>query len=131
MTRNIVSPTDLQAIAQSDFLGLSIQFKSNINMWLTIQIQFSNWIANPIQIQSQSNNFWKKDMHTGTQLTPSSNSQLKKWRLCLVCLLIKCCCSHINCDNLRWELRLHFANSCRHVPVPVAVVLNLLGFVDP
>jgi hypothetical protein len=54
-------PGNSQAIAQSDFFGLSIQSKSITKIWLTIQIQmqFSKWIDNPIQIQSQSNNFWK------------------------------------------------------------------------
>ncbi len=49
-----------QAIAQSDYFGLPIQSKSITNMWLTIQIQISKWIENPIQIQSQSNYIWKK-----------------------------------------------------------------------
>jgi len=49
-----------QAFAQSDYFGLSIQSKSITNMWLIIQIQFSKWIDDLIQIQSQSNNFWKK-----------------------------------------------------------------------
>ncbi len=49
----------MQAVAQSNFFGLSIQSKSITNMWLTIQIQihFSKWIDNPIQIQSQSKTF--------------------------------------------------------------------------
>ncbi len=47
-----------QAIAQSDFFGLSIQSKSITHMWLKIQIwiQFSKWLDNPIQ--TQSNYFW-------------------------------------------------------------------------
>jgi len=40
-----------QAIAQSDFFGLTIQSKSITNMLLTIQIRFSKWIDNPITIQ--------------------------------------------------------------------------------
>jgi hypothetical protein len=49
-----------QAIVQSNFFGLSIQSKSITNVGLTIRIQFSKWIDNPIQIQSQSKYFWKK-----------------------------------------------------------------------
>jgi len=106
-------------------------------------------------------------IHTGTQVTPSSNLQLKKLRCCCICFLRKFCWCHISCDNLRWAVvnfinilrtnflyeccfgsffyvhvtrkklqkqrsckkfvrkmlvtltpeRLHFANSCRHVPV--------------
>ncbi len=54
--------SNCQAIAQSNYFGLSIQSKSSTNMRLTIQIriQFSRRIDNPIQIQSQSNYFWKK-----------------------------------------------------------------------
>ncbi len=48
----------LQAIAQSNFFGLTIQSKSINNMRLTIQIQFSKWIKNPIQTQL----FLEKDM---------------------------------------------------------------------
>jgi len=52
---------------------------------------------------------------TGTLVTPSSNLQLKKLRLGLICLLRKFCFCHINCDSFRWAERLLFANSCRHV----------------
>jgi len=50
-----------QAVAQSDFFGLSIQSKSITNVWLTIRIQihFSKWNDNPIQSQS---NFFGKDL---------------------------------------------------------------------
>ncbi len=57
---------DKQTVAQSNFLGLSIQFKFITKMWLTIQIQFSKWIDNSIQIQSQSDSrpcLWQNQNH--------------------------------------------------------------------
>jgi len=60
-------------------------------------------------------------IRTGTQITRSSDLQLKKLRLFLVCLLRQFSCCHINCDNLWWVECLHFANSCRHVPVPITM----------
>jgi len=55
MTSQNFELTYEQAIAQSDYFGLSIQSKSITNIWLTIQIQiqFSKLIDNPIQIQSK------------------------------------------------------------------------------
>ena len=53
------------------FFGLSIQSKSITNMWLSIQIQFSKWIDNPIQSQS---NYLSKDM--GQQVL---NGQVLWW----------------------------------------------------
>ncbi len=59
----------------------------------------------------------------------TSNLQLKKFRLCLVCLLRKFSCCHINCDNLRWAKHLHFANSFKHVPVSGNVYLQKSVFI--
>jgi len=55
---------------------------------------------------------------------PYSNLQKKKLRLCLLCLLIKLCCCHVNCNNLRWAEGLHFEKSCRNVPVPIQALLT-------
>ncbi len=49
-----------------------IQSKSIINIWLTIQIQFSKWIDNPIQIQL----FLEKDIE---QQILNSSFVMKPW----------------------------------------------------
>ncbi len=54
---------------------------------------------------------------TGTQVMPSSYLQLKKLRLCPICLINFCCCCHSNCESLRCAECIYFANSCRHIPV--------------
>ncbi len=72
-------------------------------------------------VRSDSRNNFAKvtkmySIRIGTQVTPSSNLQLKKLRLCLYFC-------HVNWDNLWWTERLHFANSCRHMPECISQIL--------
>jgi len=50
---------------------------------------------------------------------PSSDLKLKKLDFVFFLFTNKMFCCHINWDNLRWAECLHFADSCRHVPVPI------------
>jgi len=51
---------------------------------------------------------------------PSVGFPLKYWRLWLVCLQNKKNCCHIKRDSLQRAGGRQFANSCRHVPVPIS-----------
>jgi len=56
------------------------------NMWLAIQIQiwFCKWIDNPIQIQSQSNYFWKKIWDSKYKINMDTGIDIK---ICEICKL--------------------------------------------
>jgi len=67
---------------------------------------------------------FQRSIWPGTQVTPSSDLQLKNW----VYVLRPFCFCFVNWDNLWWAERLHFANSCRHVPVSIRLIVLFKWF---
>jgi len=85
-------------VARGPYVAPSWSSAQHLKKWISYATQ--HW-RQLLQVQTALKVWWKQTIHTGTQLTPSSNLQLKKLRLCLVYILVKFCCCHKNCDNLR------------------------------